>query len=192
MWNIVLYLWMSTGFAESKSVQEAEYERLVSEMSMLSKNQAWSGVNKRFVEIEELGIPIQQDELLLGAQAAQELGNMYDAKERVTAALLLKEHKATRKWYTQLDTTYGQVTLVAKSKGNRALTRTDMTMDPVQAKALEYAQSMLDQKGEFRGLLPTGEYDFGGQQFLLTADMSIHLEISPKLRKKMLDEMGSH
>lgn len=171
--------------AEAKSAEEAEYERLVSEMTMLSKSQSWKAVNKRFVEMEKLGLEIAVEELLLAAQAAQGMGDIYQAKERVSAALLQREKKSTRKWYNQLNNDYGQVTLIAKSKGNRGLSRVDMMMDPVQGQAVSYAQECLERKGEFRGLLPVGDYDFGGQKFSVTADMDIHLEISPKLRRKL-------
>ncbi len=187
--NRVIYLLFGLlivmNVSEAKSAEEAEYERLVSEMTMLSKSQSWKAVNKRFVEMEELGLEIGVEELLMAAQASQGMGDIYQAKERVSAALLRKEKKSTRKWYTQLNNDYGQVTLIAKSKGNRGLSRVDMTMDPIQGQAVSYAQECLGRKGEFRGLLPVGDYDFGGQKFSVTADMDIHLEISPKLRRKL-------
>lgn len=185
VWMIGL---LFTTSVEAKTAEEAEYDRLVSEMTQLSKSQTWSAVNKRFLEMEKLGLEIAAAEWLLAAQAAQGVGDMYSAKERVTAALLLKEKKSTRKWYNQLNTEYGQVTLIAKSKGNRALTRVDMSMDPIQGQAVIYAQDLLSKKGAFKGLLPVGDYDFGGQKFSVKADMDIHLEISPKLRRKLTGE----
>jgi len=185
MGNIAIWIWMLSMLAYAKSAEEAEYDRLVSEMTMLSKSQSWSAVNKRFIEMEKLGLEISPSELLLAAQAAQGLGNIYKAKERVMAALLQKEKKSTRKWYTQLNNDYGQVTLVAKTKGNRTLTRLDPSMDPVHGQSVAFAEAALNRKGEFRGLLPVGDYNFGGQKFSVKSDVDIHLEISPKLRRKL-------
>lgn len=180
-----IFFFAISSVAVGKSAEEAEYERLVSEMTKFSKTQSWNGVNKRFAEMEKLGLEIGANELLLGAQASQGIGNIYEAKERVTQALLLKEKKSTRKWYTQLNDDYGQVTLVAKNKSARSLERMEMTMDPVQGQAIVYAQTSLKDDGEFRGLLPIGEYNFGGQVFVVKADMDIHLEISPRLKRKL-------
>ena len=189
---IILGYWLTCvwgiGVAHAKSAEEAEYERLVSEMTKFSKTQSWHGVNKRFTEMEKLGLEIGVEELLLAAQASQGIGNIYQAKERITQALLLKEKKSTRKWYTQLNNDYGQVTLIAKNKSARSLETLQMTMDPVHGRAVAYAQECLESKGEFRGLLPIGEYSFGGQELIVKADMDIHLEISPRLKRKLTEE----
>lgn len=180
-----LLLWFGLALAGPKSASEAEYDRLVSEMGRLSKTQSWSIVNKRYEELEALDIEIRVNDLLLGAQAAQEVGDIFSAKQRVAAALIKKEKRSTREWYTQLDNEYGHVTLIAKSRGNRALVQQTMTMDPIKGRSVSYAQQLLESDGEFVGMLPVGTYEFGGEQFVVAAEMSIHLEISPKLRKKL-------
>jgi hypothetical protein len=172
-------------FAEAKSAEEAEYDRLVSEMTRFSKTQSWIGVNKRFSEMEKLGLEIGVNELLIAAQASQGLGNIYEAKSRVTRALLLREKKSTRKWYTQLNNNYGQVTLIARNKSARELEQLQITMDPIQSQCILFAKESLETKGEFRGLLPLGQYNFGGQVFVVKPDMDIHLEISPRLKRKL-------
>ena len=58
-------------------------------------------------------------------------------------------------------------------------------MDPVQSQAIVFAKESLESKGEFRGLLPLGEYNFGGEVFIVKPDMDIHLEISPRLKRKL-------
>lgn len=189
---VILGCWMGwsfvSGLAEAKSAEEAEYDRLLSEMTKFSKTQSWSGVNKRFGEMEKLGLEIGANELLMAAQASQGLGDIYQAKDRVSRALLLKEKKSTRKWYTQLNNNYGQVTLIARNKSARSLEQLQITMDPVQRQAVVFAQESLESKGEFRGLLPLGEYNFGGQIFVVKPDMDIHLEISPRLKRKLANE----
>ena len=146
----MIYVWGS-GLADAKSAEEAEYERLLSEMTKFSKTQSWMGVNKRFAEMEKLGLEIGVNELLMAAQASQGLGDIYQAKERVSRALLLKEKKSTRNWYTQLNNDYGQVTLVARNKGARTLEQLQMTMDPVHGRAIVFAQECLESKGSFEG-----------------------------------------
>ena len=179
---------LGSGIAEAKSAEEAEYDRLLSEMTKFSKTQSWSGVNRRFGEMEKLGLEIGANELLMAAQASQGLGDIYQAKDRVSRALLLKERKSTRKWYTQLNNNYGQVTLIARNKSARSLEQLQITMDPVQSQAIVFAQESLENTGEFRGLLPLGEYNFGGQVFVVKPDMDIHLEISPRLKRKLTNE----
>ena len=191
---VIVVCWMGwclvSGLAEAKSAEEAEYDRLLSEMTKFSKTQSWSGVNKRFGEMEKLGLEIGANELLMAAQASQGLGDIYQAKDRVSRALLLKEKKSTRKWYTQLNNNYGQVTLIARNKSARSLDQLQITMDPVQRQAIVFAQESLENNGEFRGLLPLGEYNFGGQVFVVKPDMDIHLEISPRLKRKLTNEKG--
>ena len=184
----MMWGWTTISLADAKSAEEAEYERLVSEMTKFSKTQSWSGVNRRFLEMEKLGLEIEVNELLMAAQASQGLGDIYEAKERVTRALLIKEKKSTRKWYAQLNNNYGQVTLIARNKSARSLEKLKITMDPVQSQAIVFAQASLESKGEFRGLLPLGEYNFGGQVFVVKPDMDIHLEISPRLKRKIENE----
>ena len=53
---------LASGLAEAKSAEEAEYERLLSEMTKFSKTQSWVGVNKRFAEMEKLGLEIGVNE----------------------------------------------------------------------------------------------------------------------------------
>ena len=55
-------------------------------------------------------------------------------------------------------------------------------------RAVAYAQECLESKGEFRGLLPIGEYNFGGQELIVKEDMDIHLEISPRLKRKLTED----
>ena len=145
------------GVAHAKSAEEAEYERLVSEMTKFSKTQSWHGVNKRFAEMEKLGLEIGVEELLMAAQASQGIREIfYQAKERVTQALLLKEKKSTRNWYTQINNEYGQVTLIAKNK--RCEPRnTSNDNGSCSGQAIAYAQECLESKGEFRALLPIGD-----------------------------------
>ena len=138
--------------------------------------------------MEKLGLEIGVNELLMAAQASQGLGDIYQAKERVSQALLLKEKKSTRKWYTQLNNDYGQVTLVARNKSARTLEQLQITMDPIQSQAIVFAQETLQSKGEFRGLLPLGEYNFGGEVFIVKPDMDIHVEISPRLKRKLTNQ----
>ena len=84
----MIYVWHC---AHAKSAEEAEYERLVSEMTKFSKTQSWHGVNKRFSEMEKLGIEIGVEELLLAAQASQGIGNIYQAKESYPSPFIKRE-----------------------------------------------------------------------------------------------------
>lgn len=166
------------------TANKAEYERILGEMTKLSKTNAWLGVDKRFDDLESLGMTIEFDHYILGAQAAQEIGDLAACKERLHAALEQKRKKSVEKWYDQIDQEYGNVVLIANSKGQRDLQSSDIMMDPIKAQALSFAQAQIVDKGEFTGVLPVGNYNFGGQSFAVTSEIAVHLEISPRLRKK--------
>jgi hypothetical protein len=163
---------------------QAEYQRLSIEMEKMSKNNVWTGVNKRFQDLEDLGVDIQFDHYVLGAQAAQELGDLLSCKKRLARALELKpKKKQIRKWYDDIDSQYGYVALFSTAKEDDLLQRHDVITDPVQSQAIIFAQGTLAKKGEFEGLLPVGSYSFSSQDFHLRAGIVVHLEISPRMRR---------
>ena len=81
------------------------------------------------------------------------LGDIYQAKER--GQCFIERKKSTRKWYTQLNNDYGQVTLIARTRGSN-IEQLQITMDPMQSQAIVFAKESLESKGEFRGLPPLG------------------------------------
>ena len=181
---LLLLLLTSIGIAENKNADVAEYERLSDEMLKMSKNNVWKGVDKRFEEMEELDVDISFDHYVLGAQAAQEMGDIASCKKRLAKAIEIKKKKQVIHWYQDIDEHYGYVALFTSSKGGRYLNSESAIGGPVEAQSIGFATQQILEEGEFEGLLPVGAYDFAGQKFNVTSGVAVHLEISPRMRKK--------
>lgn len=186
--SVLLGLSLVRDVNANELAKRAEYDRIVLEMEKMEKNAVWVGVDKRFQDLEKLDVEIAFDHYVLGAQAAQEIGNILACKDRLRKALELKpKRKQIRQWYTMIENDYGPVSL-SSSRKEAFLERADVVMDPVHAKAIVFAQGKLEKKGKFEGLLPIGNYNFTGQQFLLEAGVAVQLDISPRMRRLELNK----
>jgi hypothetical protein len=186
--SIFFGLFLLGDVSANEFADQAEYERISSEMEKVGKKEIWVAVDKYFKDIEKLEVEIQFDHYVLGAQASQELGDILECRKRLDKALDLKpKRQKIRQWYTTIENDYGHVTL-STSKKDAFLERKDAVMDPVQAKAISFAQEKLAKKGKFEGLLPIGSYDFTGQKFLLEAGIAVQLDISPRMRRLELNK----
>jgi hypothetical protein len=169
-----------------EDANEAEYRRLASEMERMGRQEIWSGVEKRFSEIEELEVTLSIEHYLLGAQSAQAMGNMLLVQDRLRKAIGQKRTRQIEEWLTDIERNYGNASLKASSKGEALLTPKEWPMDPIQRNSITVAQKYIDKQREFSGLLPKGNYTFIGHSFLVEPGLSIKLEFSPKQREKGL------
>ena len=185
---LLFFLLLFSGTTYADEATQAEYRRLARDMERLSKRQVWQGVDKRFRELQNTKESIEFEHCLIGAQAAQELGNMENVQDRLQLALKVKRKKRVINWLSEINENYGRVTLKATSKGEVDLLPNEMPMDPIKNKSIVIAQNRLQEKGEFSGLLPTGEYTFIGHPFTVDSGVDIKLAISPKQRKKGLGQ----
>ena len=168
---------------------QAEYERISIEMEKMRKNGIWAGVDKRFREIEDLDVEIKFDHYVLGAQASQELGNILECKLRLEKALEIKpKRRQVRQWYTTIENDYGFVVLSSSSKKEAVLERKEIIVDPIKNQAITFAQDHLEKKGKFDGMLPIGNYNFSGQDFLVSSGIPVQLDISPRMRRLELNK----
>ena len=183
---MLLLLWITFqfSFAETSQAILAEYERLSGEMEKMSKHNVWKGVDKRFEEMEQLDVDIRFDHYVLGAQAAQEIGDIYSCKKRLSKAIKIKKKKQLVQWYQDIDENYSYVHLKTSSKNGRSLSSSSIVSGPIEGQAIAYAIAEVEENGTFSGLLPVGKYEFSGQQFNVTAGLAVHLEVSPRMRKK--------
>jgi hypothetical protein len=179
-----LCLYLNISIAETSRADLAEYERLSGEIEKMSKHNVWKGVDKRFEEMETLNVDISFENYLLGAQAAQEIGDMDSCKKRLSNAIKISKKKQVVRWYQDIDENYSYVSLHTTSKNGRYLSIGSTIQGPVEGQAIAYATEVITHKGEFTGLLPVGEYEFSGQKFRVTPGLAVHMEVSPRLRKK--------
>ena len=102
------------GTASAKDAVEAEHERLSDEIEKLAQRQVWSGVERKFEELEGLeSVQLTFDDLLHGAHAARELGDVAAAYERLKQAAKVEGTKEVVDWLWDIDQNYGFVELVS-------------------------------------------------------------------------------
>ena len=165
----------------------AEADRLSGEIRTLSARQVWAGVERKYGQAMKLGVPLSGEVHLVAAYAARERGNLLDVYERLTRAAARSPSKEVVDWLWDLDHNYGRVQLNAGRKGTADLSAAQMPLDPNRRQAVTAAVKVCKSSGEFEGLLPRGDYLFGGQTFRVEPGISVRVEISPKARRQGLE-----
>lgn len=169
-----------------QEVVDAERARLSDEMEKLVQRQVWAGVERKYQELERLGSPLSVDDYLHGATAARELGDVASSYDRLKAAARIKGTKEIVDWLWDIDNNYGHVELVSVPARSTALEPQLMPFDPNQRKAVDAAIDASRQDGAFMGMLPRGDYRFGGQSFGVEPGISVRIEVSPRMRRQGL------
>lgn len=172
--------------AAATDATDAEHERLSEELEDLARRQIWKGVEQRFKDIEQLGIEPSFDDYLQAAYAARELGDVQSAYERLKAAARIKKTKEVTDWLWDLDNHYGHVELLTQPSRSATLTCPSKPFDPNARNAVDAAIEQARDDGRFVGMLPKGDYVFEGQKFTVEPGVSVHIEISPKMRRRGL------
>ncbi len=167
----------------SAEVNDGEHVRLSSEIKQLSTRQAWPGVEKKFEELERLGVELTFDDLLHGAYAARALGDAQRAYDRLKVAARLKGTKEVVDWLYTIDTVYGRVELIATPPRGIVLQPEMMPFDPDQRTAVAAAIDTVTHDGQFLGLLPKGKYQFAGTSFEVQPGIAVRIEVAPKMKK---------
>ena len=138
-------------------VDQAEAIRLSQELEKLSNRNAWAGVERTYQLLVKTPGPLAREDHTRGAQAAQALGKMAEARERLQLANKFGEDSDIMDWLWDIDSNYGRVFL-AGDEGEISLVCNQMPFNPVQAKAVQHAIATIENTGLFEGLLPQGEY----------------------------------
>ncbi len=162
---------------------QAEHLRLSGELDQLSQRQFWSGVNRKFAELEKLGVDLTYDDLLHGAHSARALGDMSAAYSRLKRAARLDGTKEVMDWLYAIDMHYGSVELLRNPKKGDVLSAAEMPFDPDQRAAVELAVATVADTGSYMGMLPRGSYTFAGQEFTVQPGIGLRIEVSPKMKK---------
>lgn len=165
----------------------AEADRLSGEIRTLSARQVWTGVERKYGQASKLGVPLSGGVHLIAAYAARERGDLLDVYERLSRAAAQSPTKEVVDWLWDLDHNYGRVQLNAGRKGTADLSPAQMPLDPNRRQAVTAAVKACKSNGEFEGLLPRGDYLFGGQTFRVEPGISVRVEISPKARRQGLE-----
>jgi len=171
-----------------KGVVEAEHERLSDEMDKLAQRQVWAGVERKYRELERLGVDLTEQDYLHGAYAARELGHVLACYERLKVAARINGTKEIVDWLWDIDHNYGNVELVSVPPRSAELTTVELPFDPNQRNAVEAAIKSAATDGIFVGMLPKGDYVFASQPFSVEPGVSVRIEVSPKMRRQGLAE----
>ena len=164
----------------SAQEQQAEYVRLSNQMARLASRNAWSGVERTYLDMVALGTDLGFDDHVSAAHAARDLGNITAVKSRLISATEIREDDDITDWLFEIDGNYGRVN-VAADKGKAELQVKVMPFSPDHRKAIEYAILQVAETGSYDGLLPAGDYSFGYGGTVLT------LEVIPRVQSIRVD-----
>lgn len=181
--GISLILALCSNAQAADDVSEAEHVRLSEDIEQLASRQLWSGVEKRFLELEKLGVTLTYEDLVHGAYAARALGNTQATYDRLRQAARLKGTRDVIDWLSSIDANYGHVELICHQSRNAVLTVAEMPFEPDQRTAVEASIETLKRDGSFTGLLPRGTYYFNETEFKVEPGIAVRIELSPKLKK---------
>lgn len=178
-----MIIWLLSVALAADPVSEAERVRLSSDIKQLAQREAWVGVERKFGELESLGLPLTFDDLYRGAFAARALGDVQAAYDRLRSAAALEPRKEVIDWLYAIDSHYGQVTLVAVPPKSVQLDIAEMPFDPNERTAVLAARERVAKEGGFSGLLPRGTYTFAGHSFTVEPGVSQHIEVTVRGKK---------
>lgn len=183
---LALTLALSASPAQAKDETQAEHDRLSGEIDKLASRLVWSGVERKYRELERLGVEPGFDDLMHGATAARELGDVERCYQRLKGAAKLNSTKDVLNWLWEIDSNYGHVELLTVPSRAAELEVAEMPFDPNQRKAVEFAMAGTRQDGIFVGMLPKGVYTFATQGFQVEPGLAVRIEVSPRVRRQGL------
>lgn len=159
-----------------KAGTTAEQHRLMQELTKLARRNAWTGVERTYRKLLEIGLPSSPDAHYLGAKAAGQTGDVLEVRRRLLQAIQAGQGQTVLPGSTvalaqddleQISGRFGEVAIRAKKK--HVLAPVQMPFAPDERMAIEHARAQLQQKGSFRGLLPMGAYTLGKGAFEVVA-----------------------
>ena len=173
----------------ANEAKEAERVRIVADMDRMARRGTWPAVNKKYHELMELGkdIVLPEDHFL-AAQASLNLGRIEATCIRIQRTLVAMERIKSdpekdsnqydemkveaENWLLQLRSSFVPVNIsINRSyKGDRELKISQQPFLPEENDALKRAKEMLEKNGEFRGMLPIGDYTIGDITFALQSE----------------------
>ena len=170
----ILVLCLPSPAAAQEAVVVAEQERLQKELQVLAGREAWDGVERiyhQLLVLEAQGAQVTYAEHMIGAQAAQQRGDVASTMERLDAALVQWDTELARNWLADINNNFGQITITMpqRSRTERTLQSQEMPFEPERRFAIGFAQRQLESEARFEGYLPVGVYEIGSRTFSVTA-----------------------
>ncbi len=154
--------------------ESSERERLEQELETLATKNAWSGVERAYKRLVELGTTLSVSAHLLGAQSARDSGITLACLHRLKSAVrsgagqLVEPGTPIDEAMQQLDDLeahYGRVRIRVGGKRAPVLIRPNQPFAPDARASIDNARVELAEHRFFRGMLPTGRYILDGFEF---------------------------
>lgn len=152
----------------SADADAGEAQRLSEDLERLAAKDAWTGVERTFVQLQSLGVPLTFDEWIRGAQSARMRGDILRARDRLAAANALHEERMVLDWMWDIASRYGEVALRCDPGSWLTLEVVDAPTDPDTLKAISYARARVHEACAFEGMLPLGVYKLYDSPFTVT------------------------
>jgi hypothetical protein len=184
----------SSAFAGSA---KAELQQLDEDVRVLVNKNAWSGVERIYVQmaaLEARGAKLTWEYHKWGALAAQSRGDVLATWHRLRAAEAVESHEETLVWLATLEATHGRavVELSPLVFGEVALEPASPVVDPAAQKTIAQASASLTQTRTFDGLLPLGQYRVGNVGFGIDGGPMVRVRVEPgQARGKLATEPGT-
>lgn len=146
---------------------EAEKLRLIEECNKLASRNAWAGVERCYEKLEVMRVELPFEVHYLGSQSARYLGKTFRVYERLLRSKELDPRPEIFENLDGIDKSYGRVEIIGSEKKRVPLTRDVMPFAPDQRKSIEWAQTVMEETGSFKGMLPQGSYKVGSQDIVV-------------------------
>lgn len=168
---------------------QAEYVREAEEMKTYAKRPNMKAVNDHYqavLALEVQGAKVDYASHLLGAQAAEALGDIKAASKAWTkaaeAANFSYEVEAARARIVAIEQSYGGAHILINRNYTEELVLEpfEPPFDPIERAAIERANKDLHGSRSFQGALPIGNYTLGGTEFNVTAGLGASTVVEVK------------
>lgn len=170
----------------------AEMKRLLGEIRKGAQRNQWPRVESAYEKMLELksdDIPLEAHQV--GAQSASVLGKTWERYKRLERAQSIENNADVAQTMSSIEGMYGFVELKGSEKNKYPLAPDMMPFAPDQRKSIEWAQTVVEATGSFKGMLPAGGYKIGNQAFQVEAGKPDFQTIKVrKLKCSELKEMG--
>lgn len=147
----------------------AEQLRLSDEIQGLAQKNAWPGVERKYGDILKTKCDIASSIQLIAADSALNLGKTFERWERLAAANAVESTPEVAEAMAGIEAAYGRVHVRGDPRRRAPLLRDTMPFAPDQRKSIEWAQTVVEGTGSFKGMLPVGEYKVADKTFTVTA-----------------------
>ncbi len=160
--------------AYAGEVEKAEHVRVSEEMRKLAQRNAWSAVEAQFqklIVLQSSGEVLTMQELTLGIQAAQNLGDITAARSRLSQAVRIDATPEFVQQLADIDANYGHVKIAYDQRygADRTIVAKVPPFAPDQRASIAIANNIVAAEQDYDGLLPTGDYSVGTHEFTIAA-----------------------